>query len=530
MRVMYLERCLDIATAYAADGILSDLKRGMTEMKNTMKKLGFAVAASLVVCTVVAMPSKQEIAKARPLVAELMAPVVAAYKSKTKTVIEVADTAKEFSGTAKGEAAKYLLLKGAVNYYIKGHDFDKAISVIEDIKANVKDVPPSEIADTISKALDNETLSKSPRLRSLLLFAKAQAQAGTDVKRLSAEMKKVCTDPIRRKYAEAVALTSDWKSAIRELMKVYGDIGKMAKADADGSGDPAALGDFWWKYEASYAGMEGVFRGRAVAYYRKAIAEGKVDGLKMPLVQQRLASFAQQDVYRPVADFSLKEDAALSPFAVKNTSGIFARWSFNEDFKDSISGIMPVKSEKAQLANGAVTLQAGFPMEFPAASVPFAPFTVQLWAKMHHHGDKSEDMVFRIAPTADNRDECIFLRGTHRFKNTYNIWFQGFRAFKSYSYLGAGTGGTFYDGKQRLITVTGENTEKGMVVNFYVNDKLRKSLTTPKTWSTPPMLILGGSVPVTYSEVRVYLRTLTQEEIAESRRLGPTKLPGTSSN
>ena len=508
---------------------LPNLKRGMKEMK----KLEFAVAASLVVCTVVAMPNRQEIAKARPLVAELMTPVVAAYKAKTKTVIEVADAAKGFSGTAKSEAAKYLLLKGAASYYIKGHDFDKAISIIEDIKANVKDVPPSEIADTISKALDNDTLSKSPRLQSLLLFAKAQAQAGTDVKRLSAEMKKVCTDPIRRKYAEAVALTSDWKSAIRELVKVYGNIGKMAKADADGSADPAALGDFWWEYEASYAGMERVFRGRAVAYYRKAIAEGKIDRLKMPLVQQRLASFAQQDVYRPVADFSLKDDAALSPFAVKNTSGIFARWSFDEDFKDSISGIMPVKSEKAQLANGAVTLQAGFPMEFPAGSVPFAPFTVQLWTTMHKHGDTSEDMIFRIAPTADNRDERIFLKASHCFGDSAskpsNKWFQGFCAFKSYSKQW-GNEKNYYDGKQRLITVTGENTEKGMIVNYYENGKHRKSFTTPKTWSTPPMLILGGSVPVTYSEVRVYLRTLTQEEIAESRRLGPNKLPGTSSN
>ena len=80
-----------------------------------MKTLKFAVIATFALCCAYAMPTTQEITATRPLVSELMAPVMAEYKAKTKTATEVANTAIGFAGSAKSEAACYLFLRGAVS-------------------------------------------------------------------------------------------------------------------------------------------------------------------------------------------------------------------------------------------------------------------------------------------------------------------------------------------------------------------------------------------------------------------------------
>ena len=69
-----------------------------------------------------AMPTKQELSKARAVVQELMAPVMTDYRAKTKTAVEVADASVEFAKMTKDEAAQLMFLRGAVNYYIIGED------------------------------------------------------------------------------------------------------------------------------------------------------------------------------------------------------------------------------------------------------------------------------------------------------------------------------------------------------------------------------------------------------------------------
>ena len=260
-----------------------------------MKKIGFAAFASLITGVAIAYPTKPELAEARPLVAELMNPVLTEYKNKTKTAAEVAEASIQFSESAKGEAVKYLFLRGAVGYYIKDGNFGKAADTIEQIKTNIKGVPPSDIADIISSALSKENARKAPRLNSQLQLAQAQVRATKDSRKLLSQLRQVKTDPVLRQYAETLALLGDWKGALAEFSKVSGEVGRLAKGDADGTAGAAELGDFWWDYKTSYTGGEPAFRERAANYYRKAIADGKLDGLKRTLVEQRLASLSQPD-------------------------------------------------------------------------------------------------------------------------------------------------------------------------------------------------------------------------------------------
>ena len=92
-------------------------------MNSKIKLVTLAALATGAVC---AMPTKQQIAEARSLVAELMAPSLADLQSKTKTSAEIAEVSVGFAESAKSEAVRYLLLRGAISYYIRGGDYGKA--------------------------------------------------------------------------------------------------------------------------------------------------------------------------------------------------------------------------------------------------------------------------------------------------------------------------------------------------------------------------------------------------------------------
>ena len=500
-----------------------------------MKNMVIGALVSLTIGAAVAMPTKQEISKTRPLVAELMAPTMAEYKAKTKTAVDVADTSVSFAESAKNEATRFLFLRGAVSFYLKGGEYGKAADTVEKLKANVKDVPPSEIADIISNALGRENMRKSPRLYSQLQLAQTQVKAARDVRKLAVQLKQVSTEALRSQYAEALALTGDWKKALAEFAGISGDVGKMTKRDANGTGSNESLGDFWWNYKTSYVGGEPVFKERAANYYRKAIAEGKVDGLKKTLIEQRLASLTLPDVDNSVVDNSdtkstkgTKADAAKLPSPAesrvprdrkaKNPQGLVHRWSFTDGFADSVGNVTPSKTENATVENGAVTLRSGSPLEFPAGTVPTAPFTIQVWASATEKGLDSEgNFIFKIASSPDSKDAAYWTWRAH------TKWVQKISGFGDEKSVGYGK--YLIDGQLHLYTVTGAKDGKGVMLKFYQDDTCFGEMTTKFAWKKPPMLILGGLVTPTYDEVRIYSRALSLLEIINAVNDGPEKLP-----
>lgn len=496
------------------------------------RKLELVAIAAFSAGVALAYPTKQEFAEARPLVAELMSPVLSEYKNKTKSASDVAQTSIQFSESAKSEAVKYLFIREAVGYHVKDGDFGAAADAIDHLKSNIKGVPPSDIAEIISGALGRENARKAPRLLSQLQLAQAQMKASRDSRKLALQLKQVKTGPALRQYAETLALLGDWKGALAEFSKVSGDIGRMAKADADGTAGGDALGDFWWNYETSYAGGEPVFRERAADYYRKAIADGKIDGLKRTLVEQRLASLAQPDIDNSVpstvpsstdgaktSDGQQKNGSYTRKFN-KDPSGLVHRWSFTDGFADSVGSVAPVKYGSAKAENGTVELQSGSPLEFPAGTVPVAPFTVQMWVSATAKGlVGGGDMIFKIASTPDGNDDSVFWTWTSGKKWVSRIG--GFGNAKN-----VGHGKLLLDGKIHLYTVTGEKSGNGLLLKFYQDDTIFGELTTTQpAWKKPPMLILGGFVTPTYDEVRIYSRVLSHPEIINSLNLGPDKLP-----
>ena len=86
-----------------------------------MKRILLSIAATLALAAV-AMPTRDEQKDAAPIVAELMNPLVADFRAKKKTAVEVGDTAMAYAKEANTEGAKFLLLKGAIWYFAQAKE------------------------------------------------------------------------------------------------------------------------------------------------------------------------------------------------------------------------------------------------------------------------------------------------------------------------------------------------------------------------------------------------------------------------
>ena len=207
--------------------------------------------------------------------------------------------------------------------------------------------------------------------------------------------------------------------------------------------------------------------------------------------------------------------------AARDASGLLHRWSFTDGLADSVGGVSPSKSENATVADGAVSLRSGSPLEFPAGTVPRVPFTIQAWASATDKGLGAEggDFIFKLAPSSDGKKDIVFWRWTSNKK-----WFSRLGALGKEQNCYADDG-YLLTGKPHLYTLTAEKDGKGMLLKFYRDDTVFGTLKTEFALKKPSMLILGGFIEPTYSEVRVYPRALSHPEIINATNLGPDKVP-----
>lgn len=241
------------------------------------------------------MPTQKEVAEVQPLVNELMSPLVKDFKAKKISDAEVGDGAMAFVEEAESLPAKFALLKGAVSYYAKGKEYDKAADAINSILELVPDIPPKALYEITSKAVANAASNSSPRLLAINNVAKKRNAAVSKLKEIENELKKKPRDAdLKRAHAELVAATGDWEAALKEFAALGGEIGSMALADTDATGDSSALADFWWNYKPFAVEAKDAIRQHAVAFYRNALEEGNLSGLKKSLADAKYTKAAHR--------------------------------------------------------------------------------------------------------------------------------------------------------------------------------------------------------------------------------------------
>lgn len=280
-----------------------------------MKRLVVVAMVATGAACALAMPTKEELEKAQPLVVELMAPAMAKFKSaeakdKAAAAVTVGDASTGFAKSAETEAAKFLFLKGAVDFYVRGGEYEKAADAVATVQSAIKDVPSEVIAEIAGKAAQRVSEMNAPQLFVRYRVAKRQVCAAGEAKALAEKLQTEKSDALQRKYAEALAVSGDWKSAYAAFAKVEDAKLKEVCTNVAAAVDRnAEAGEFWWSYKPANEDAEDVFKAHAAAFYLLALADGEVTGIKKKLLRQRIAEQPECAI-----------DAAFPPFGYSEKS------------------------------------------------------------------------------------------------------------------------------------------------------------------------------------------------------------------
>ena len=263
-----------------------------------MPRLIFALVALTFGLAVHAMPTRAELSKAQPLVNELMAPVLEEYKSsadKTAGAVTVGNRASSFAAEAETEASKFLLLKGAVNYYVRGEAYEKAADCIATMQSAISNLPPEVVAEIVGKATSRISESKAPRLLAYYRAAKLQVRARKELPVLEKKLRRVKSEQLQRQYAEALAVSGNWKSAYDAFAKSQDkDFVRIVEAEAQGAAVDDQSAELWWNYKPALDGAEDFFKVHAIAFYQRALAKGEISGLRKSIVERRIAQINEE--------------------------------------------------------------------------------------------------------------------------------------------------------------------------------------------------------------------------------------------
>lgn len=116
-----------------------------------MKRAVMAFSAVVSALMAAAMPAKEDLAKARPLVKAAVAADVTSLKSGSMKPGEAAARHMKLAVEAKDEASKYLFLQGAFLLYAKAGDAAAASAVLWTMNREISDMNPEVIAEICRK-------------------------------------------------------------------------------------------------------------------------------------------------------------------------------------------------------------------------------------------------------------------------------------------------------------------------------------------------------------------------------------------
>lgn len=276
-----------------------------------MKPLFLSLITSIILPFLAdAMPTAEEIAAVKPLVAELMKPDMDAMKLGRKSKVDVAKSAMQLIVQADTPAAKMLLARGAFQNFVKGGDYEAAEKALDALLKAVPDYPADEQQELLEKALYPLPLKKAPQLRARLADIRQKASSAVQVRKIKAMLEKSPDDPaLHLRLATAYALQADWPNAVAAFAKSSdAALVQAAKAELDSTHPPAKTADLWWSVELpkSSARLASAIRSHAAVLYTKALPA--------------LSGLAKVQAERRIQEASAEESASDSPSKSSATS------------------------------------------------------------------------------------------------------------------------------------------------------------------------------------------------------------------
>ena len=302
----------------------------------TSAKIMLAGLVALV-ATAYAWPLPDEVAKARSIVDELMA-----ARASLKPG-EAADAASALADDAKTEAAKYLLLRRAVELYAKAGDDEKTAAAFQKLVAKVKDVPPTMQERILLGA--GRTLPVGKRAKTESLFKGVRALVWADkelaaARRTLKSTKKVAPEAHLR-AGNALAVMGDWPKALDHLLGAKGKIAPVADHEINGTATADKLANAWWKAStlAEEEYVKSAYRLHAAELYRKALVANLLDGLNKTLAEDRIAEVEKESADDAVIQFSSVKKDEKPLYCVIDLSGGPSASSYPVSYVPDVSAV-----------------------------------------------------------------------------------------------------------------------------------------------------------------------------------------------
>jgi len=293
----------------------------------------FAGCVALV-CTALggwAMPTRAQFQKAMPLVREVLAEDNAAVKAGSMKPVQAGDKAlARAQDKTIDEASRYLFFESAFSLYVRGEDYDKAAAVVAQLKASIKDVPDTAVAELIERRLKNVPRKHAGQLYALLRNARMNERVSKMAADYRARFKaKPDDEAVAGNLAAASVLLGDWSVAIEAFAKCSGEV-KTVIAAEKGEKKMASekIADFWWGYhflgddfEDFSEALSDAFKAHAAEWYRKALDANEISGMKRQVILKRLERYAapkqEVAVFTPDAESEKPSAKDENPIVVR---------------------------------------------------------------------------------------------------------------------------------------------------------------------------------------------------------------------
>lgn len=237
-----------------------------------------------------AMPTAEELAEVKPLVAELIKPDMDAMRAGKKSKSDAAKASMALVSQAETPAAKLLLTRNAFQLYMKGGDYDAADAALDAMLAAVPDYPADELQELLEKALYPVPSKKAPQIRARVVALKQKAAAATQLKKVLALLEKTPDDPaLNLRLGTVYALQNDWKRAAPAFAKGSdAALAKAAKAELDLEISPAKAADLYWSVELPKkdAQLQSSLRAHAADLYKLSLPD--LTGLTKVQAERRI--------------------------------------------------------------------------------------------------------------------------------------------------------------------------------------------------------------------------------------------------
>ena len=240
-----------------------------------------------------AMPTQQELAKAEPLIQELMRDDLNAVRSGKKSREQVGDSAVSLAREAQSPAEKYLLFTGAFDQYMRGGSYEKADSALTALRDAIPDWKSSDEFALIDKALRTVSVGKGGPVRERYEALKGRQQYAAKLKKAQALAQAKPTDKrLQFQVAAYQAALGDWPAALDAFIAgsnpACADAAKLEKESAP----PAKIADAWWSAaDVKPDFLSSAVRAHAVDLYKKALASNSLAGLQKVAAEKRIAEF-----------------------------------------------------------------------------------------------------------------------------------------------------------------------------------------------------------------------------------------------